>query len=119
MNKSIKVIIVGSLGAILFFCLLRFYLFLDINPLICGILTYIICFVCVYTAQRFWSFKDDKPNNNSLYRYAIVQVICAILASLLTAIFAHLEWNETFISGAVTVITSSFGFVGTRFWAFM
>lgn len=118
MNKSFKVIVVGSLGAFLFFCLLRLFLFLNINPLICGILAYIICFLCVYTAQRFWSFKDDKPLKNSFYKYAIVQIICAILASLLTTTFAYWEVNETLYSGLVTVITSSIGFIGTRFWAF-
>lgn len=118
MSTSVRVIVVGILGALLFFSLLRALLYYNASPYTASVFTYLVCFCVVYIAQRKWSFRRQSQSRGTFYRYGAVQLTCLIVSALLTKFFVSINLDNTFLSFLVTFITSGLSFLGTRFWAF-
>jgi len=119
-GKTIRFIIVGVLGALVYF--IASYLFLTYTELpayLASLLAYACSFGFAYLGQKLWAFRSIAPHSVTLFRYAVLQACCATFAATFTQVFvSYSEWSPLLLSGVATIFTSSISYVVSSCWVF-
>jgi putative flippase GtrA len=122
LNKLIRFVIVGGATFVFQFCIYWIcsrILMPDIARLPVYMLSLAYAIAGNYTAHRLWTFRDQKPAQGSVWRYACV----AFSAVLLNAIIFHLGVNLLHINDLIIVLIAEsliplITYAGHRFYTF-
>lgn len=118
--KTLRFIVVGVLGAIVYFTCS--YLFLTLTSLpafLASLLAYACSFGFAYLGQKYWAFRSIAPHSVTLFRYAVLQACCAIFAATFTQVsVSYSELSPLLLSALATVFTSGISYVVSSCWVF-
>lgn len=120
-TRLIRFMIVGGASAALYFlldwiCQSRF----GFKPYVATVLAYIPSFIIAYSLQRSWAFRSAASHMGTLPRYALVQLVVAILTAILTQAFVYSfpGARHVLVAGVSTITASAVSFVLTSGWVF-
>lgn len=120
-SRFIRFVIVGGGSAILYFLLMWLCRSsLGLTPFLATICAYSASFCAAYTLQHRWTFRSGTTHRITLPRYALVQVICAVLTAGVTQAISHAypQAADGILAGISTALASSLSFVLSSRWAF-
>jgi len=120
-TRLTRFVIVGGGSAALYF-VLNWILQsrLELKPYMATLLAYVPSFILAYCMQRSWAFRSSTSHLDTLPRYALVQVIVAVLTAVLTQlfVFAFPTAHHALVAGVSTAIASCVSFLLTSGWVF-
>ncbi|TAM36270.1 MAG: GtrA family protein [Rhodanobacter sp.] len=120
-DKFLRFVIVGGGCALLYFVVMWFCrASLGLTPFLATICAYGVSFCVAYTLQHRWTFRSASAYRETLPRYALVQVICALLTAGITQAISHFQPQAPgwLLAGISTVLASGLSFVLSSQWVF-
>lgn len=118
--KTVRFIIVGVLGALVyFFCSYFFLTYTRLPAFVASLLAYACSFGFAYLGQKIWAFRSVAPHSVTLVRYALLQLFCATFAATFTQVFvSYSHLSPLFLSALATVFTSGISYIVSSCWVF-
>ena len=118
--KTVRFIVVGVLGALVYFiCSYLFLTYTELPAFIASLLAYTCSFGFAYLGQKFWAFRSIAPHSVTLFRYAVLQACCATFAATFTQVsVSYTDVSPLLLSGLATVFTSGISYVVSSCWVF-
>jgi putative flippase GtrA len=119
--QFIRFVVVGGGSVVLYFLLTWLCRSsLGLTPFLAAICAYSATFCVAYTLQHRWTFRSATAHRITLPRYALVQVICAILTAGVTQAISHAyPWAaDWMLAGISTALASGLSFALSSRWAF-
>jgi putative flippase GtrA len=114
-------LMVGGTGALAFVVLSTIFVEASWGPpkWLVSTLCYAVLIVPVYLLHRRFTFRSDAPHRQALPRYAGVQLMSLLLASMFSYIAYSVfglptPWAPVIVTG----LTSGVSFIVLKFWAF-
>lgn len=118
-QKSLRLIIVGTSAAGVFFALSYIFIAAGGPPFLSSIVAYGIAFVFAYTAQQRWTFGGQHAHGRAFPRYLAAQAFCALLSGLVSQTSASVFGAPPFVISASAMLAgSAASFLLVRFWVF-
>ncbi|HIG66088.1 MAG TPA: GtrA family protein [Methyloprofundus sp.] len=118
--KTVRFIVVGVLGALVYFlCSYLFLTYTELPAYASGLLAYACSFGFAYLGQKIWAFRSVAPHGVTLVRYAVLQLFCAIFAATYTQVgvsYSHL--SPLILSALATVFTGGISYIISFCWVF-
>ena len=118
--KTVRFIVVGVLGALVyFFCSYLLLTYTHLPAYLASLLAYACSFGFAYLGQKIWAFRSVAPHRITLFRYTLLQVCCAIFAATFTQVFvSYSKVSPLLISALVTVSISGISYIVSSCWVF-
>jgi putative flippase GtrA len=118
-SQKVRFVVAGASAAALYFLACPLIILAGLTPFWGSLLAYGLAFVTGYSLQRSWTFKARHRHRDSLPRYLLLQLGCALLAAILADILIgrlHLSILATAIATTGAVGLTSY--LGARAWVF-
>ena len=118
--KTVRFIIVGVLGALVYFsCSYLFLTYSELPAFLASLFAYACSFSFAYLGQKYWAFRSIAPHSVTLFRYAVLQVCCATFAATFTQVFvSYSDLSPVLLSALAAVLTSGISYIVSSCWVF-
>lgn len=118
--KTVRFIIVGVLGALVYFiCSYLFLSYTQLPAFVSSLLAYACSFGFAYLGQKYWAFRSIAPHSITLFRYAVLQAGCATFAASFTQVsVSYSDLSPLLLSGLAAVFTSGISYIVSSCWVF-
>lgn len=118
--KTLRFIIVGVLGALIYFiCSYLFLSYSELPAYLASLCAFVCSFCFAYLGQKYWAFRSIAPHSVTLFRYGILQTCCATFAASFTQIsVTYSDLSPLFLSALATVFTSGISYIVSSLWVF-
>ena len=119
-RKTLRFIVVGILGALVYFiCSYLFLTYTQLPAFLASLFAYACSFGFAYLGQKIWAFRSVSPHKVTLFRYAVLQFCCATFAATFTQVFvSYTELSPLLLSGLATLMTSGISYIVSSCWVF-
>lgn len=116
-----RFVAVGASCAVFYFLVnYTLYVILDLNQIIAALVSYVFSFFVAYCFQKNWVFRSSMVHSIALPRYAIAQVVAAVVTAILSQVISE-KFNllsASTISAISVLIAGVCSFVLSFFWVF-
>jgi putative flippase GtrA len=118
-SQLIRFGLVGGTAAGLYFIACLFFIQSGFGPFWGSMLAYGLAIFTSYALQRGWTFRGRHRFRDSLPRYLLLQLACALMAAGL-AKFLIGQWHlaPATMALATTLAVGSTSYLGSRCWVF-
>ncbi|OQK16727.1 hypothetical protein AU255_02125 [Methyloprofundus sedimenti] len=118
--KTVRFIVVGILGALVYFiCSYLFLTYTRLPAFLASLFAYACSFGFAYLGQKLWAFRSVSPHKVTLFRYAVLQLSCATFAATFTQVFvSYTDLSPLLLSGLATMFTSGISYIVSSCWVF-
>ncbi|MEO1887687.1 MAG: GtrA family protein [Methyloprofundus sp.] len=119
--KTMRFIVVGVLGALVyFFCSYLFLTYTRLPAFVSSLLAYACSFGFAYLGQKIWAFRSVTPHSVTLFRYALLQLFCATFAATFTQAFvSYSHLSPLLLSALAIFFTSGISYIVSSCWVFV
>lgn len=118
-SEKFRFVIVGGAVACVYFVLVTVMIGHGFGAVLAALTAYCISFFVGYFFQRNFSFRSKVHHRQSLPRYALLQIACAITAMISAEIAVTVKIEDPYKIGLIT--TGALGFISYLFssrWVF-
>ncbi len=118
-SQMLRFIIAGAAAASLYFLASLIFVEVGFGPFWGSLLAYGLAFLAGYGLQRRWTFQARHRHRDSLPRYLLLQLVCALLAAVLAELLVgELHFSATTMAVATTAVVGLTSYLGSRCWVF-
>lgn len=117
--QLLRFIVAGAAAAGLYFLACLLLVQIGFGPFWGSLLAYGLAFLAGYGLQRGWTFQARHRHRDSLPRYLLLQLVCALLAAVLAELLVgEFHFSALTMAIATTGAVGLTSYLGSRCWVF-